>query len=429
MDPAPALRRLLALLDVALLLALVVMPLSWFYDPLAVRTDYFRLSVAWGLKPILAPLLLLAARNLLLRHVRQSDPAARGPASSAFFKKACLAWLMPFFTLLCLDLAARALGVAPVSDTPIVVTGQEHLDTHVEDNRVVRDPELLFAFNPNINWDGFPINRHGFRTRDFEPQKPAGVRRVISLGDSCTAQGKPPYSDRLHLMLQDNPPTDQPWEAFNMGVFGYSLMQGYRQFLKYGPRFSPDVVTIYFGWNDHWLYEKTDHQRMALRVNPFAAATLRGVRSKRIYALLARAVQRHAAPKGPDGKTPRVPLPDYRLTLEALIDFIRQQGAPPLGRPAPRRARTPPPVKTGHARSPEEAEILHDEYVEATRQTARKANATLLDLAAIFAGPENDPLFSHDGIHFTEDGLQRIASEIDALLRAMVRDGQIPAAR
>lgn len=50
------------------------------------------------------------------------------------------------------------------------------------------------------------------------------------MGDSCTAQGRPPYSDILHELLQRAPPTPETWEALNTGVYGYSSMQGLRQY-------------------------------------------------------------------------------------------------------------------------------------------------------------------------------------------------------
>lgn len=417
---------LFAALDLALLVAVFMMPVAWFYDPLKMSWGPVRFSASWGLKPILIPFLLLVARLLWRRHLRRRGLDGRGLADSRFYKKTCLAVLLPFVLLFLLEGGAKLAGIQPIPSAPIVITDQEHLDTYTEENTILKDPELLFAFVPGSQWKGMRINTHGYRTWEFSAAKPAGTRRLIALGDSCTAQGRPPYSDRLHRLLQDQPPTPDAWESFNMGVFGYSLMQGYRQFLKHGAAFQPDVVTIYFGWNDHWLYDVPDHQRLAVRMNPLAAESIEALRRKRFYGFLARQIRR-PAPSGTasDHQTFRVPLDMYRSTLAALIGEIRAGGAIPIVLTAPRRSLHEVLVRSGHARHPAEAEAAHDQYVDATRAVARETGAELLDLAARFAGPEFDPLFSEDGIHFTEDGLQKIAETLHAHLLAMAAAGRL----
>ena len=419
-------RLLLAVLDALLLVSVFLMPLAWFYDPLHVAWGPLRLTVSWGFKPVLVPVLLLVARLLWRRRRQRMHPDARGPADSRLFKNACLAVLVPFFLLFLLEGVARLAGIAPIPSAPIVVTDQNHLDTVTEDNKILKDPELLFAFAPGSTWKGMRVNSHGYRTWEFSAEKPAGTRRLIALGDSCTAQGSPPYSDRLHRLLQETPPTPHPWESFNMGVFGYSLMQGYRQFLKHGAGFQPDVVTIYFGWNDHWLYDVPDHQRLAVRMNPVAAESVEALRRKRFYGFLARRI-RPPAPSdtASDRKTFRVPLDVYRTTLEELIGAIRKAGAVPIVLTAPRRSLHEVIVRTGHARHPDEAEAAHDQYADATREIARQTGAELLDLADLFSAAEYDPLFSEDGIHFTEAGLQKIAEILHGRLQEMANAGRL----
>lgn len=417
-------RILLNVLDAALLAALFLMPVVWLYGHIAFTRGPLHFSAHWGFKPVLVPLLLLLARLAWRRLLRRDDPDLRGLADSKLYKNVCLALLPTFFLLVALEWGAELAGVAPVDSAPIVIVGEEQTDTHIEDNKIVKDPELLWAFKPGYKWDYFWINSHGFRTREFSTEKPAGTMRLIAMGDSVTAQGRRPYSDRLHDLLQEAPPTDQPWEAFNMGVYGYSSQQGYRQFLKYGRTFNPDIVTLYYGWNDHWLDEKPDHQRLAVRMSRFSAATIEALRKKQIYELLARLAQRSPATTmnventKPDGRVLRVPLERYVQTLEAFIEDIREAGAIPLVITAPRRKVAPGP------NHPANADEIHDQYVAATRTVARETEADLLDLAALFAPPEYDPLFSKDGVHFTEDGLQKIAEAIHGRLMEMAAAGR-----
>lgn len=314
----------------------------------------------------------------------------------------------------------------PVSSAPIVVVGEEHLDTKVVDDRIVMDPELLFAFKPNVEWSDFPINSKGFRTREFSEIKAEGTLRFIALGDSCTAQGNPPYSDRLHDLLQVSPPGGRQWEAFNTGVFGYSLMQGYRQFQKYTRHYQPDVVSIYFGWNDHWLHEIPDHQRMAVRMHHVPAALISALKRKHFYGLLSRLApnpdRRAAQEAGKIGF--RVPPDMYTATLTALVREIRAINAVPLLITAPRRSLYGRQKRISHANGDRQAEIEHDQYIELTRAVAANTGADLLDLSAIFAPPECDPLFSNDGIHFTDAGVQDIAVNLLKKLTAMEEEGK-----
>ncbi len=426
LESSPTQRQsvLLALLDVIFALSLLVMMLAWFFDPVALRWKIVDISADWGLKPVLIPFALLALRLGLRQYVRTA--AFRGPADSPLFKKICMAALTPFACLLVFESFARMAGVEPASAAPIVIVGEESLDTHAnkKDSDVIDDPELIFAFKPNGNWAGVPINSKGFRTRDFSEIKPEGMLRLIALGDSCTAQGLPPYSDRLHELLQASPPGGRQWEAFNNGVFGYSVTQGYRQFQKFARNYQPDVVTIYFGWNDHWLYEKPDHQRMAVRMHRVPAAIIRALKSKRSYGLLSRLVpNHHRKPAQESGNIGfRVPPDMYTATLTALISEIRGINAVPLVITAPRRTLHGRQKRVEYVNAERQAEIEHDQYVELTRAVAASTGADMLDLAAIFAPPEYDSLFSKDGIHFREEGLQKIAELLLEKLNAMQKN-------
>lgn len=429
--PAPPAPRslLLCLLDAALAVALLVLVLAWFYDPLAFSLPGGgRFSAHWG-RTLAAVLVLWAVRAALARFLRR-----RGIAGTAFYRNACLAILPTFVGFAALEGALALCGVHPVSDAaPIIVTGKDANQAIPESGGVLRDPELLFAFKPGVMWDRFPINSHGFRTHEFAVPKPEGLVRVVCLGDSCTAQGHPPYSERLDECLKADPPGGRDWEAVNLGVFGYSSAQGAAVYRRWASRLGADVVTLYFGWNDHWTeHSVTDRQRMASRMGPFAAKNLEAFRRKRLYNALSHAVSRMRGGgegrSATDSRVPRVPPVEYAGILKRLIADIRANGAVPLVLTAPRRSLTDTLVKSGHARSPAEAESLHDRYVELTRQVAAEEGADLLDLAAIIADPAYDEgYFMEDGIHWTDDkGLPLLASLLCGKLRDMAAQGRIP---
>ncbi len=422
--PRPRRSGALVTLDLLLFGALLILPLTWFFGELDLRY----LHVSWGWKPVVAPLLLLIVRILFKRR----HGGATGWMEALLYRKLAFAWLTPFVLLAGIELVLALCGVKKMAAVPIVIRGEEDVDTKLKegDSKVIMDPELLWRFAPNVSWGTIRINEHGYRTRPFTIAKAPGTRRVIALGDSCTAQGDPPYSDRLHQMLQKKPPTGEPWEAFNMGVFGYSIEQGYRQFIREDRDLQPDVVTIYFGWNDHWLHEKPDRLRLATRMSPARARLARAMQDKRLVGLLVSKLKQQPQPATESRRKGfRVPPEQYAETLSNLVVAIRGAGAVPVVITAPRRELTPTLVKSGHAEDEHVAETAHDQYVELTRAIAQQMNAPLLDLARLFSGPECDKYFSRDGIHFEPDGLHAIARALHGKLRELADTGQLPPAR
>ncbi len=66
-------------LDLFLIIGLLLLPLAWLFDPLKINWWHLRLSVGWGWKPVLIPVLILLARIGLVKWVRfVSTKPARG---------------------------------------------------------------------------------------------------------------------------------------------------------------------------------------------------------------------------------------------------------------------------------------------------------------------------------------------------------------
>jgi len=317
---------------------------------------------------------------------------------------------------------------------PIIFIGKDSQGGVIKSD-TLPDAKLMFKYEPGSIFAGRRINRMGFREREVDPEKKPGTIRVICMGDSITAQGHPGYSQYLHERLTNSPPTPQTWEAFNMGVHGYSSMQGLKLFQTRGKLLKPDIVTIWFGWNDHWMCDKTDREKMAIETGVLTGPIMEALHRKRLYMFLVRALKpvRHQLRK--NGERPfRAPPAEYQATLKMLVQETRKAGAIPILLTAPRRSLTETLVAKGFVISPEEGQRIHDQYADMTRAVARDTQAFLLDLAAIFAGKECDSYFARDGIHFdnyeaepylTDDlrpqpGLQRVAAELDAKIREIV---------
>ena len=307
----------------------------------------------------------------------------------------------------------------------VLATRHEGVERYHED--MLRDPELLWKFDPGSTVCGGHINALGFRDREVTPAKAPGVRRVICLGDSVTTQGQPCYARYLHQMLTNAPPDGGTWEAFSMGVYGYSSLQGLRLLETRVQALHPDVVTVSFGRNDHNLAKTTDQVRMAVRRSPFMA-WVDSVLSRRVVGrLFLHAIdRRHQWTAIQTPNEVRVPPDDFRINMRLFVDEIRAMGAVPILITAPRRKIPESYVDNKYARTTTEFEQQHDAYAQIVRDVAQEKGAALLDLQHIMAGPECDTYFAADAVHFdsyaTEDriapgsvdqpGLRRIATEI-----------------
>ena len=425
-------RTILVLLDIVALVSLLVMPLAWLFDPFELSIGALRLLKAgWGFRAVATPIVLLLLRTALAWGVRNStgQPAA-GLFGHLLVKKLLLAVMSTFFILLALNGALAAIDFKLLT-APLVITGEDQKIR--EDSRgLLADPVLRWKFNPGAEFRGRKVNSLGFLDREVDPQKAAGTKRVICMGCSCTAQGPRSYSEMLHEMLQESAPTTNRWEAFNMGVHGYSAVLGRKLFQMRGRELAPDVVTIYFGWNDHWQSGYwPDSHGIPLEIKSSQVGAIKRLFKKRIVQFLAYIVSPKNLPVSIRGKVTlkhslefgkclRVPPAEFRATLVSFVAEIRAGGAIPMLITAPRAARlTHLLVAQGQAASVEEAMRLHDQYVGITRDVARSEKAPLVDLAGDLKPEDAARFFGADGIHLTLDGRHWVAEKILAALAAL----------
>jgi hypothetical protein len=108
--------------------------------------------------------------------------------------------------------------------------------------------------------------------------KPAGVYRVIVLGGSTVmGDGAPRPSQNLVGMLgravreqRITAADGRQVEFINAGVDGYNSAQEYLYFVSRLARLEPDLVVVYDGWNDSYVW--TDSSIME-RMSPFRTKT------------------------------------------------------------------------------------------------------------------------------------------------------------
>lgn len=263
------------------------------------------------------------------------------------------------------------------------------------------DPQLMaigFEEDDEVFW----VTR-GYREKldRLRSERPA----VLFLGDSCTHLGH--YDDALAALVEQQ--HGKTLRYGNLGVAGWSSFQGRRQLIRDALPLQPAVVTIYYGWNDHWIGFGIEDKNVALvkRVfaGPWSGWRLVQLATKAAVAIGARET---AYPN-------RVSLPDFRDNLRAMVRRARAAGVQPMLLTAATShvaGKEPPELARRWLRELSELVPLHQSYVAAVRGVAREEDAALCDAAGHFAAlprPEVEASFMADGIHLTAAGDRRLA--------------------
>lgn len=131
------------------------------------------------------------------------------------------------------------------------------------------NPDLGFELRRNFRSDNadlhnsFPsTNSHGLRDYEREIAKPAGVRRILVLGDSVVAgHGVAEIDQLIPAQLQRQWP-GQSIEVLNFGVGGYSTRAEVELLATRGLAFQPDLVILVFLGNDYQDFNRLARQML-----------------------------------------------------------------------------------------------------------------------------------------------------------------------
>jgi hypothetical protein len=97
-----------------------------------------------------------------------------------------------------------------------------------------------------------PQNAHGYRDRERATAKPAGMHRVVSLGDSfawgASVEFDDAYPQRLERGLTRR--RGEPWEVVSLALPGMNTVDQAAQLADEGIAYGPDVVLLGFVLND-----------------------------------------------------------------------------------------------------------------------------------------------------------------------------------
>lgn len=284
------------------------------------------------------------------------------------------------------------------------------------------DPVLLttgFQPDPALFWV----------TKDYHTKLSRLVARqprLVLMGDSCTQLGA--YDEALATLVATRQGADLSYA--NLGVAGWTSYQGLEQLRRDVLPLQPAVITIYYGWNDHWI-------GFGIEDKDIASLHARAAKSWNRLRLFQLATKASLALRSREAAYPnRVSLTDFGANLRNMVRLARDNGIRPLLLTAADHhtlGQEPAHLTARWLRDLDELVPLHQAYVETVRTVAAAERAPLCDLARSFdalSPAEIDAAFSRDGIHFTAEGDRHLASFLyDCLIEHNLIDQIVEAPR
>jgi lysophospholipase L1-like esterase len=258
------------------------------------------------------------------------------------------------------------------------------------------------------------INSLGFKSGEVSIPKPDHTKRIVFLGDSCTEQGYPAIVETFVNSLISN--KNLQVEAVTFAIPGYSSHQGKKITELLGDKVEPDLVVVYFGWNDHWLaYGDIDSQKKSPNPKNELANKVQWFHNhSRILQFVNKAIVTLSnSDSGPLDET-RVSVNEYSENLGYIGHFFVERNIPVIFITAPtshyRHGVPDYLVALNFATDKESVIRLHRKYNEVVRDVAARTSGYLLDLESEINEMHGiQEIFLSDGIHFTQHGLALVA--------------------
>lgn len=398
-------------MGVLIRLCWVAFPFLWFFRRIPDTKEGFHFT--WNAGWIALPIVLAFVRKVKRDMAKDKGlPYPPTPALAQLGNKLLLSWVMMFLFVLGIEAVLKLARYE--RDFPPIVYQVKGGDGEVINSRegVVTHPLFIIALTPGKDFRGITVNSLGYREREISPEKAPNTTRVIHLGDSIVAQGRPPFSQLLQQRMDEVPPGEGDWESFHMAVHGYSSSQGLSVFNHQAKGLKPDYVTIYFGPNDRNVARdgRPDSSKIATKAaNRTSAYLMEKMQSKRLGQLIlgmsqdlarARAASSDTLAEGADEIVFRVAADEYRYNLETMVREARAIDCTPILMTIARRDLSEGLVTSKNAFSVEAATKRHDAYNDIVREVAAEHDVALIDLAKLLAAPESDHFFAPDGVHF-----------------------------
>jgi lysophospholipase L1-like esterase len=273
------------------------------------------------------------------------------------------------------------------------------------------NPYLLYEMAPGQRYErgvDIAINSHGLRGGEWTPEKPAGVRRIMALGDSSVygfgVEDDEVFTARLEEHLGEGA------EVLNAAVPGYSTYQTINLLQIRALAFQPDLLLVGCIWSDNNFDSFVDRELLA------AYSSFRNSYARGLHALLERSAlytildyKLRVLRKFPEERRVgwmvgrgekvgerRVPIQEYARNLETIVELAHDHGSEVAFMVLPNRDDLEDQPESGAAWDP---------YRQVMRDTALRHGAPVVDLPALFigSGRSADDLFL-DEMHPTALG-------------------------
>jgi len=338
--------------------------------------------------------------------------------------RACFSGVVLMALLAALELTLRLSGV---TFYPQVITLSADRNEELAEVVLQADGQLQWVVSPNtLQGTPLAVNSHGMRGREIPVSKPDGTTRILCMGDSCTfgARAASPYPAFLEELLSAR--FDRSVEVLNGGVPGHAAHQGVGLLERY-LKFAPDIVVVYYGWNDHWL-KTTALSGPKLPDPPITdhVLILRGLRLAWERAKARSAIRKEEEDIDMVTTELRLPPLHYWAMLDEFAVLGERHGFQVVYVTAP-SALNREVVRwiieeQGWAKPETNLPELHEYYNNITREIAEDKRAVLVDLARIFAEQPDDPLIHSDGVHPSEAGHALIAQALFEAIEPLLED-------
>lgn len=254
----------------------------------------------------------------------------------------------------------------------------------------------------------YRTNSLGLRGPEIDLEKLQDKTCIACFGNSCTFGWELSENQTYPALLGTE--LGSGYAAFNCGVPGYSSYQGLQLLKRYEPVLKPDIVTICYGWNDHWA-AAFDIEDKAQELPAQWLLDIQNLLSRSYlyrsvkYLLLSKAEQEKEYTFDRESPTYRVSVEDYRANLIEMLRYCRQRQIEPVLLTAP--------IGDDNPNEMEPYEIYHELYNQMVREVSQEYRVTMVDAAAAFVDhPEyfDDP--TRDYIHYNAAGARWIAEHL-----------------
>ena len=271
----------------------------------------------------------------------------------------------------------------------------------------IPDEKLFWKFDPSPP----SMNSYGFEGREITRPKPAGIYRIVFLGNSCTYQGAPLV---IESMLRGTHPEI---ECINFSTPGYTTYQGRIIAQSYLAEVEPNLVIVSYGWNDRWLaYGSSDEDKKIVVSSNAGAAAFGHLYSRwRLLQFFRKTLSPILGSTEPLDVS-RVPIDQFKKNLETIGSEAEKLGIPVIyvTEPSSHPIAGVPTyiVQSKFAKSNEAALALFREYTDVIREVSHERSSwRLIDLDAAMS-PRSDvrELFTVDGIHYSKTGTAVVAA-------------------